>query len=249
MIAGAGLLAAAATLPPGAAQPIALAAAFGAMYLVVGRVTRRWASPSAPWRAAGLRSFPAWFLAGVLLQLAPHAVAHPGLLAEAADWPRGFASLSVRPAALTLAAVLWEELWFRGPVLNLVTDARRRIAFAVVNGVLFAALHLLNPRFDAAVEGPEVVAAGTLLTLVYFAAGSFYAPLAIHLGNNLASGVLARAVGDANADALDSSGPTTLRTGMLAVACVAASGALLRRSREQRTRAPDDGGRASRPER
>ena len=201
-------------------QPPALLVLFGALYVAVARLVRRRVPTASPWSASGLRPSVAALAIGVAVYLLPHLLVHPSLAVRVADGSRGFGALSAGSLALTVCAVSWEELWFRNPVLDLVPSGFAAVVFALFNGLLFAALHLLNPSFVPLVEGPELVAAGALLTLAYAAMGSFYVPLALHLGNNLASSVLRSAVGPDRQPDLDAPEVTWWRTGMLAVAVV-----------------------------
>lgn len=207
------------------AQPPALVAVFGALYLGLARWTRRRSGAAAPWKPGRLVVAGAALLAGAAIQAAPHLAVH-GALVRDADWPRAFASLTAASLGLTVCAVSWEELWFRNPVLDGVPAGPPAAAFAVVNGLLFAALHLLNPRFDVLAEGPEILAAGVFLTLAYSVSGAFAVSLALHLGNNLTSALLRQAVDPARADALADASVSHWRAGIL----LAASAALAWRS-------------------
>jgi len=153
----------------------------------------------------------------------PCVIATASLPTGAEQWLAGVSSLAGASLPLTVCAVLWEELWFRGPVLNLVAPGRPAVVFAACNGLLFAALHLLNPRFDPFVEGPELLAAGALLTLAYIASGSFYVPFALHLGNNVTAQILRNAAGPEGAAALESPAATHCRAVVLAAGVAAAS--------------------------
>lgn len=212
------------------AQPPALVVFFGVLYVAVAALTRRRAPPGAAWGVAGLRPAAVALCAGVALQILPHLLVHPHVVTRAADWRAGAGALAGTAVALTFCAVLWEELWFRNPVLNLVAPGRPQVVFSLVNGLLFAALHLLNPKFDAVSQGPELVLAGVFLTLAYFVAGTFHVPLALHLGNNVAGSALTKALGDAGAEAADTPAASICRAGLLLAGAVVLALRLARRA-------------------
>lgn len=89
---------------------------------------------------------------------------------------------------LTLAAVAAEELVFRGVLQrHLEHRAGTWIALAVT-GLLFGAIHLVNP--DATLWGALAIAveAGGLLGAAYVATRTLWLPIGLHLGWNLGVG-------------------------------------------------------------
>jgi membrane protease YdiL (CAAX protease family) len=229
VVLGVGILALASAALAGRAElrPPALFACFGILYLAVARFTGRGAAVAARWHPNGLPLAGAALVAGVLLHLAPH-VAAGGEAFRGADLDRGLSALAPLPLALTVCTVAWEELWFRGPVLEAAPAGRGAAGFAAGNGVLFAALHLLNPEFRVAVEGPEILAAGAFLTAAYFASGSFLVPLAAHLGNNLAGAALRAAADPAAAG--EAPAVAYVRAALLVAATAALLPAVIRRT-------------------
>lgn len=218
---------------PGAQTP-ALVVYFGVLYAALLRVLRNRRSGPSRWSAASLLPALAALAAGTALHVVPVLVADPSCIEGGAGLTRALAASSPVSIAGTCAVVLWEELWFRGPVHDTVPAGRASVAFAAINGLLFAALHLLNPRFDPLVEGPELLFAGTLLSLVYFASGSFLVPLALHVGNNLAAEFLRGATGGDPSNALDAPKIAVVRSAVLAVAAACAAVAVLRRTAPER---------------
>jgi membrane protease YdiL (CAAX protease family) len=87
----------------------------------------------------------------------------------------------------TFFIVGWEELWFRGIVLNYCTRYLSRINIAFTIGLLFALVHCLNPEIDLLKQWPALFFAGTFLALVYFYYRNIWVPVGLHLGNNLFS--------------------------------------------------------------
>ncbi|WP_432995342.1 lysostaphin resistance A-like protein [Dactylosporangium sp. CA-233914] len=86
---------------------------------------------------------------------------------------------------MTGAAVA-EELLFRGVLFRLVEQWAGTLVALVVSGVLFGALHLLNP--GATLWGAIAIAAeaGVMLGAAYTATRSLWVPIGLHLGWNFA---------------------------------------------------------------
>ena len=110
---------------------------------------------------------------------------------------------------LTVLTVAWEELWFRNPILNQVTKTKNQVIFSVFNGLLFAMLHLLNPKINLFHDGYELILAGTLLTFRYYVSKSFWMPLGIHLGNNMISSLFEKS--NLNGNIADTNSELVLR--------------------------------------
>lgn len=212
--AGLAVLALASAVKIGAAQPLVMIAAFGALYLLAARLVRRHAC--SPTRRLRWGPAAAALVGGALIKFLPALATAPGRLASA-DWARGAEALAPAAAGLTMSAVLWEELWFRAPTLELAPP-RLHLPLALWNGLLFAALHVLNPKIDILSAGPELLAAGALLTLLCLTTGSVLVPLALHLGNNLSGAVLARAATPSPSAVPYDEGPETLVRAVLVAA-------------------------------
>jgi membrane protease YdiL (CAAX protease family) len=135
-----------------------------------------------------------WYLiigiiAGFIIQIIPYSCLdrhQVGLLFKS----NALQFLSISSVTLTLLIVMWEELWFRNPILNLAQGVNKQVLLSIFTGFLFTALHLLNPKINMLKEGPELLLAGTCLTLAYYASKSFYLPLGMHFGNNLLSSII-----------------------------------------------------------
>lgn len=85
-----------------------------------------------------------------------------------------------------VGAAVAEELLFRGALFRLVEEWLGTWAALAVSGVLFGALHLLNP--GATLWGAIAIAAeaGLLLGAVYTATRSLWVPIGLHFGWNFA---------------------------------------------------------------
>jgi membrane protease YdiL (CAAX protease family) len=236
LLLGVGLLAIVGLLPDAADpyRPAALVALFGALYLGLAKATGSARAARDAWRPRGLLLLLPGVVAGALIQAAPPAIAGQGSLADRWDGDGAMEALGAASVAGTALAVLWEELWFRNALLDRVVGARPRLAFAAFHGLLFTAIHLLNPRFSLPGDGPEVLAAGTFLTMAYFAGGTFYLPLGLHFGNNLAGRVLDGALGPGGREALEGDGTGWVRTGLLLVGVAAAAAWSYRAGRDGR---------------
>ncbi len=95
-----------------------------------------------------------------------------------------YRGITVLMALLTLATVAWEELWFRGIALELAPNRYSRIGAALIFGLIFALLHLMNPKINLLEDGLQLALAGYTLGVCYFAFGSIWAPLGMHFANN-----------------------------------------------------------------
>jgi CAAX protease family protein len=96
---------------------------------------------------------------------------------------------------LTVGVATTEELLFRGVLLRIVEGWLGTWGALVVTGLLFGALHLVNP--DASVVGALAIAieAGLMLGAAYVATRSLWLPIGLHLGwNAMLGGVFAATV-------------------------------------------------------
>lgn len=68
-----------------------------------------------------------------------------------------------------------EVLTFKGVTL---------IGAAIVFGLIFALLHIMNPKIDLLQDGLQLFVAGYALSICYFAFESIWAPIGMHFANN-----------------------------------------------------------------
>lgn len=96
----------------------------------------------------------------------------------------------------TLLIVAWEELWFRGIVLNRCARSLSPLTISLWVGFLFMSVHVLNPELDLVVVGPSLFFAGAMLTMLYFHLRSIWAPIGVHFGNNFFNTAIETTSGD-----------------------------------------------------
>nr|BFE61449.1 type II CAAX endopeptidase family protein [Dactylosporangium thailandense] len=101
-----------------------------------------------------------------------------------AGW--GSVSAAIATLGTMIGAAVAEELLFRGALFRLVEQWLGTWVALAVSGVLFGALHLLNP--GATVWGAIAIAAeaGLMLGAAYTATRSLWVPIGLHLGWNFA---------------------------------------------------------------
>ena len=89
-----------------------------------------------------------------------------------------------------VAGAVTEELMFRGLLLRLVEERTGTWVALAVSGVLFGAMHLLNP--DATLWGAVAIAveAGGVLGAAYVATRSLWLPIGLHIGWNVTLGAV-----------------------------------------------------------
>ncbi|GEM_PF-4836769 len=95
-----------------------------------------------------------------------------------------YESITLTSLLVTLAIVIWEELWFRGIALEWGASSYGKIAVAVIFALLFLALHFLNPQINLLKNGTELFLAGYTLSIVYFVFGNIWTPIGMHFSNN-----------------------------------------------------------------
>jgi membrane protease YdiL (CAAX protease family) len=82
-----------------------------------------------------------------------------------------------------LSVGVYEELMFRGYVLQRLNDSASRIASVLVSSVVFAVLHGFNPGAD--VFGIlNTIGIGIILCVLYFRTGSLWMPIGFHTAWN-----------------------------------------------------------------
>lgn len=101
--------------------------------------------------------------------------------------------VSVSGIVTTLFIVSWEELWFRGLIVNYCRRYLSATWLSLLMGLLFVLLHFLNPKIDLIQAGPALFFAGALLTLLYLSFQSIWLPIGLHFGNNYANGLFSYA--------------------------------------------------------
>jgi len=116
------------------------------------------------------------------------------------------------------AAAVTEELLFRGVLFRIVEERTGTWIALVLTGVVFGAMHLINP--DATVWGAVAIAieAGFMLAACYAATRTLWVPIGLHFGWNFAAAGVFSAVVSGNGDSeglLDAttSGPAVLTGG------------------------------------
>jgi membrane protease YdiL (CAAX protease family) len=90
-------------------------------------------------------------------------------------------------AGVTAVAVISEELIFRGVLFRVFEDRAGTWISLVATGLLFGAMHLVNP--DASAWGALAIAveAGFMLAAAYAATRTLWLPIGIHFGWNFAA--------------------------------------------------------------
>lgn len=106
------------------------------------------------------------------------------------SYTESLVKVSVKTLAITLVIVTWEELMFRGIILNYIQRFASDQFTAVSMGLLFTLAHLLNPEFNILVQGLNLLLAGYLLTILYLKYKNIWLPLGFHFANNIFSSVL-----------------------------------------------------------
>lgn len=136
--------------------------------------------------------FIAGIVAGILL------VTLPGIAAIISGYSAtsniSIGHISAVAAALTFLITSWEELWFRGLLLNYAARYLSPINISLTMGVLFMLIHVLNPAIHLLQNGPVLFLAGALLTALYLYYRSIWVPAGLHFANNFFGSVIHTAV-------------------------------------------------------
>lgn len=140
------------------------------------------------WLRLALRNLTLGFFGGALISLVPAIIALVSGQASFRDV--GSKEFSLSAFFLTFLITGWEELWFRGIILNYCRKFLPAVTIALTMGALFMLMHALNPQIDLIKSGPALFFAGALLTIVYFYFKSIWVPLGLHFGNNYVSGLV-----------------------------------------------------------
>jgi membrane protease YdiL (CAAX protease family) len=98
------------------------------------------------------------------------------------------------------AAAVTEELLFRGVLFRIIEERIGTWISLLLTGVVFGALHLVNP--DATLWGATAIAieAGFMLAACYAATRNLWVPMGLHFGWNFALGGIAGAPVSGNGD-------------------------------------------------
>lgn len=86
---------------------------------------------------------------------------------------------------MTFIIVTWEELIFRGVILNYVQKFSSDIRISFINGLLFTLIHLFNPEFNIVAQGLNLFFAGFLLTFLYLKFKNIWLPIGVLFANNV----------------------------------------------------------------
>ena len=88
-----------------------------------------------------------------------------------------------------LSVGVYEELMFRGYVLQRLNDRASKLVSVIVSSIIFALLHGFNPGADAfGVFNTTVI--GAILCVLYFRTGSLWMPIGFHTAWNFSLGYL-----------------------------------------------------------
>jgi hypothetical protein len=104
-------------------------------------------------------------------------------LIRLADNSRGAPLVTLIVVQSVIVAPVVEELLFRGVLLRSLLRRTTPTRAIVVSGVLFGAIHLVDPRALAAVPG--LVALGILLAWMTIRTGNLSRAISVHAGFNL----------------------------------------------------------------
>ena len=141
------------------------------------------------WRLGKIYLLAIGFVAGAVIQSAPILLSHFTSFSKLMFLP-SFYQMAVISIFFTFFTVLWEELWFRNPILNLAESKKKQIKLSIFTGLLFATIHVMNPAINLLHDAPELFLAGVLLTVSYYASRSYWLPLGLHYGNNIFSSLI-----------------------------------------------------------
>ncbi|GAB2975215.1 lysostaphin resistance A-like protein [Saccharothrix stipae] len=135
---------------------------------------------------------------------------------EVLGW--GSAGGAVALLGFTAAAVVVEELIFRGILFRVVEQRIGTWGSLALTGLLFGAAHLFNPHATWWTASAIAVEAGFMLAAAYAATRNLWVPIGVHFGWNFAQGgIFSTSVsgGDAPQGLLDgvTSGPLLLSGG------------------------------------
>ncbi len=153
-----------------------------------------------PMRTLGLERRPGWFrqfgkgaglafviLLGVfLLSLATGSLELRGFARPAPDTSSVAGYLIGAIVALFLVG-FYEELMFRGYVLQVLNERAGMAASIAVSSLIFALMHGANPGTDV-MAIVNVAAVGVLLSFLYFRTDSLWMPIGFHFGWNFSLG-------------------------------------------------------------
>ncbi len=185
LIGGLLFIAAASLLGPFAPQWLSLFIMFGFANIAFAKYLKLSHRLKSVWSARKAVHFPVGMLIGVI-----PAMAVITLTGDATILAWSGITISAASVAVTLMIVTWEELWFRGIILDYAASKYSPIGSAIVFAAIFCALHVFNPNLDLLAAAPDLLLGGYALAMSYFVFNSIWAPIGMHFGNNLLEGAL-----------------------------------------------------------
>jgi len=141
------------------------------------------------WSIRKILYFPIGVICGTLIAISPMllAVLFGQLPTSEITF---FTDFTIYSICLTMVIISWEELWFRGIFLNYCSKHVSEIIISLTIGLLFALIHILNPKINLIQTGPSLFFAGALLTIVYFYFKTIWLPIGMHFGNNFSNSII-----------------------------------------------------------
>ncbi|NKE62928.1 CPBP family intramembrane metalloprotease [Lentzea sp. PSKA42] len=100
----------------------------------------------------------------------------------------GSATGAIAIFGFTAAAVVVEELLFRGILFRIVEERLGTWGSLVLSGVLFGLVHAFNPNATLWSSTAIAIEAGFMLAAVYAATRNLWVPIGVHFGWNFAQG-------------------------------------------------------------
>lgn len=171
------ILAAGSLVPQSLFPPyVFLFLAFLIFNLIVARVFSLQSRLRATWSARRVPFFVLGAIAGALPVLVV-VLATPIQL----NWDK-FVAIHV---VATLFIVGWEELWFRGAVLELAAQKYGKLLASSLFGFLFALMHIMNPDLNILHAAPSLFIGGYALCMAYFAFETIWFPIGMHFSYNV----------------------------------------------------------------
>jgi len=85
-----------------------------------------------------------------------------------------------------LGTAIWEEVTFRGLLFRVSEQTFGTWIGVLVSGVVFGAIHGLNPNASLAASIAIILESGVLLAAAYFATRTLWLPIGLHFGWNFA---------------------------------------------------------------
>ena len=137
--------------------------------------------PSRPWRTVAIAVVAGLLILAFELGYVELLDVDEGNVDDLGGGDSALAALAVSLAAIVVAPVT-EELFFRGFFYRSLRNGLPVAPAALINGLVFGALHFQGP--DSLATLPVIAVFGVGACLVYEATGSIFAPIAIHAAFN-----------------------------------------------------------------